>query len=183
MGSSPYTAIERWRLPQLAVAATLASVVGAGHRGDEAGVFWLGERSRVSTVRAVVSLRGRGVLESPGLWTVSSEVYGVVSRLGREHGLTLLGTAHTHGRGMRVGLSYTDRRDGVRVPDFLAVVIGNGGADRDPRAWSFNVFEKRDFRELRPADFQAHILEVDEQVDLWRANADGASQWSGLEDE
>ncbi|MFL5953686.1 MAG: hypothetical protein ACJ76I_06225 [Gaiellaceae bacterium] len=183
MESSPYTAIEQWRLPQLAVAATLASVVGAGRRGDEAGVFWLGERSTVSSVRAVVSLRGRGVLESSGLWTVSSEVYGVVSRLAREHSLTLLGTAHTHARGVRVGLSYTDRRDGVRVPDFLAVVIGNGGADRDPKDWSFNIFETRDFRELLSANFQGRILDVDEHVDLWRANADGASEWSGLEDE
>ena len=183
MGSSPYTAIEQWRLPQLAVAATLASVVGAGCRGNEAGVFWLGERSKVSTVRAVVSLRGRGVLETPGLWMVSSEVYGVVSRMAREHGLTLLGTAHTHGRGVRVGLSHTDRRDGVRVPGFLAVVIGNGGADSDPEEWSFNVFETSDFRELRSADFRARILQVDEHVDLWRANADGSSRWSGLENE
>jgi hypothetical protein len=183
VGSSPYATIEQWRLPQSAVAATLASVVGAGHRGDEAGVFWLGERSKVSSVRAVVSLRGRGILESPGLWTVSSAVYGVVSRLAREHSLTLLGTAHTHGRGVRVGLSYTDRRDGVCVPYFLAVVIGNGGADRDPRAWSFNVFEEGDFCELRPADHRARILAVDEQVELWRASADGASPWSGLENE
>lgn len=183
MGSNPYTAIDQWRLPHSAVAATLASVVGAGRRGDEAGVFWLGHRSGTSTVRAVVSLRGRGIVESPGLWHVSSEVYGVISRLAREHGLTLLGTAHTHGRGVGVGLSLTDRRDGVRVPGLLAVVIGNGGADRDPLDWSFNVFEARDFRRFDLPELRARVAMDEGQIDLWRANADGANPWSGLEDQ
>lgn len=183
MGSNPYPPIEQWRLPSSAVAATLSSVVGAGRRGDEAGVFWLGERSTVSHLRAVVSLRGRGVLESPGRWHISSAVYGVVSRLAREHELTLLGTAHTHGRGIPVGLSLTDRLDGVRVPDFLAVVIGNGGGDDDPDDWSFNVFERRDFRELSIEEFHERVVSTEDEVDLWRASADGAIRWSGRENE
>jgi hypothetical protein len=183
VGSSPYPPIEQWRLPSSAVAATLSSVVGAGRLGDEAGVFWLGERSTVSRVRAVVSLRGRGVLESPGRWQVSSAVYGVVSRLARDHEQTLLGTAHTHGRGIPVGLSLTDRRDGVRVPDFLAIVIGNGGADNDLHDWSFNVFERRDFRELSIEEFHERVVPTDDEVDLWRAGVEGAIRWSGLENE
>lgn len=183
MGSNPYPPIDGWRLPQTAVAATLASVVGAGRRGDEAGVFWLGERGATTQISAVVSLRGRGVIESPGRWQVSSGVYGVVSRLARRHGLTLLATAHTHGRGVPVAMSITDRLDGVRVPDFLAVVIGDGGAMRDPAEWSFNVFDGRDFDELADDDFAARVAFVEGGVRLWRANADGVSAWSGREDE
>ena len=181
MGSSPYPSIDAWRLPLAAVAATLSSVVGAGRRGDEAGVFWLGHRDTVAAITAVVSLRGRGVTESPGRWQVSSAVYGVVSRLARTHDLTLLATAHTHGRGIPVAMSSTDRRDGVRVPDFLAVVIGGGGA-RDPRDWSFNVFDGRGFRELTGNEFDQRLLFADGDVLLFRANADGVSDWSGQED-
>ncbi len=183
MGSNPYPPIDEWRLPEAAVAATLASVVGAGRRGNEAGVFWLGARAAAAEISAVVSLRGRGVFESPGRWQVSSAVYGVVSRLARTNDLTLLGTAHTHGRGLPVGLSITDRLDGVRVPDFLAIVIGDGGAAGNPADWSFSVFDGGDFRNLGGDEFARRVEFVDADVALWRANADGVSAWSRREDE
>jgi hypothetical protein len=180
--SNPYPPIREWRLPQAAVAATLASVVGAGRRGDEAGVFWLGERAAIASVTTVVSLRGRGVVESPGRWQVSSAVYGVVSRLARSRDLTLLATAHIHGRGIPVGMSLTDRRDGVRVPDFLAVVIGDGGDARDPQDWSFNVFDGHEFHELNGGSGE-RISFSDGDVSLFRADADGVREWSGREDQ
>jgi hypothetical protein len=90
---------------------------------------------------------------------------------------------HTHGRRIPVALSLTDRRDGVRVPDFLAVVIGNGGADNDLDDWSFNVFERRDFRELSIEEFRERVVSTEDEVDLWRVSADGAIRWSGRQDE
>jgi hypothetical protein len=170
-------------VPQAAVAATLVSVVGAGRRGDEAGVFWLGRREANTEVTCVVSLRGRGVLESPGLWQVSSEVYGVVSRLAAAGQVVLLATAHTHGRGVPVALSLTDRRHGVRVPDFLALVIGDGGASRRPADWSWNSFDGSDFRSLDRDELARRVSFTDASIRLFRANADGAVAWSGDPDD
>jgi hypothetical protein len=175
--SNAYTPIDGWHVPEAAVAATLASVVGAGRRGDEAGVFWLGERNATALVRAVVCLRGRGVLESPGLWQVSSHVYGVVSRFARHRGLVLLATAHTHGRGVPVTLSGTDRRHGVRVPDFLALVIGDGGAEHDPSRWSWNVYDNGDFRSLGQAEFGQRVTFSASPIELHCASADGLVDW------
>lgn len=183
MTDSPYPPIEEWRLPEAAIAATLASVGGAGRRGDEAGVFWLGRRERVAVVEAVVSLRGRGVFESPGLWVVSSEVYGVVSRLASADGLVLLGTAHTHGRGVPVALSRTDRRHGVRVPDVLALVIGDGGQMSEPEGWSWNTFEEREFRPLDATELARRVVFSADPVALHRADADGVRPWSGAADD
>jgi hypothetical protein len=183
VGASPYPPIEQWHVARAAVTATLTSVAVAGRRGDEAGVFWLGRRAATTTIDAVVSLRGPGVFESPGLWQVSSEVYGVVSRLASAAGRVLLATAHTHGRGVPVALSRTDRRHGVRVPDFLALVIGNGGDAPDPAEWSWNAFDDGDFRRLDADEYAARVRLVAAGVALYRANADGAGPWSGAEDE
>lgn len=181
MGSSPYPPIDDWCVPTAAVAATLASVVGAGRRGNEAGVFWLGERKSTASVRAIVSLRGLGVLELPGRWRVTSGVYGVVSRLARELDLVLLATAHTHGAGVPVALSRTDREDGVRVPDLLAIVIGDAG-QTPADEWSWNVYAD-EFRAFDAAELARRVTFAGGDVTLWRANADGAMPWSGAEDE
>jgi hypothetical protein len=181
--ASVYPPIDQWRVPRAAVTATLASVVGAGRRGDEAGVFWLGSRDLVTDMAAVVSLRGPGVLESPGLWQVSSQVYGVVTRLAQGMGLVLVATAHTHGRGVPVRLSPTDRRHGVRVPDFLALVIGEGGDAPKPTDWSWNTYEIGDFRRLDGAEMSRRVHFVDGAVACFRANAHGATNWPGNADD
>lgn len=181
MGSSPYPPIDDWCVPSAAVAATLASVVGAGRRGNEAGVFWLGDRASTASVRAVVSLRGRGVLEMPGRWRVTSEVYGVVSHLASELDLVLLATAHTHGAGVPVALSRTDREDGIRVPGLLTIVIGDAGqAPADE--WSWNVYTD-EFRAFGASELVRRVTFADADVALWRASAEGAMPWSGEEDE
>jgi hypothetical protein len=181
VGSNPYPPIDDWCVPSTAVAATLASVVGAGRRGNEAGVFWLGERESTASVRAIISLRGRGVLESPGRWRVTSEVYGVVSHLAREIDLVLLATAHTHGAGVPVALSRTDREDGVRVPGLLAIVIGDAG-QATVDEWSWNVYVK-EFHTFDAAELARRVTFADGDITLWRANAEGAIPWSGAEDE
>lgn len=183
VADSPYPPILGWRVPKTAVAATLTSVAVAGRRGDEAGVFWLGKRYSHAAVTAVVSLRGPGVVESPGLWEVSPEVYGIVGRLAVAEGLVLLATAHTHGHGVPVALSRTDRRHGVRVPDLLALVIGDGGGVRNPYDWSWNSYDGVGFRCFGGDEIARRVTFTDESVVLFRANAGGATPWSGTDDD
>jgi len=179
VGASVYPPVAAWQIPQAAIDATLAAVAAAGRSGRESGVFWLGSRERMSIVRGVVRLHGPGVTEAVGRWVVSPEAYGVVGRLAREHELTLLGGAHTHGAGVPVRLSGTDRKYGTRVPGMLAVVIGNDGADRNPARWSWNTFNDGEFSELDEPERDRRITITDGSVRLWRANATGASVWSG----
>jgi hypothetical protein len=179
VASSPYPSILDWRLPHAAIGATLAGVADAGRRGDEGGVFWLGDRAATSSIRAVVLLRGHGVVERPGRWAVGHEAFGVVARLARSLELTLLGTAHIHGRGAPVKMSWIDRRHGVRVPDFLAVVIGEAGAEADPMRWSWNVFGGGDFHEFDDDERHSRIALIDGTIACWKADAAGASRWDG----
>jgi hypothetical protein len=177
---SAYPPIAKWQIPQAAIDATLAAVAPAGRSGRESGVFWLGSRERVSVVCAVVRLNGPGVVEAVGRWVVSPEAYGVVGRLARARELVLLGSAHTHGVGVPVKLSGTDRRHGTRVPDILAVVIGNDGADRNPARWSWNTFKDAEFLELDDRARRERITITGASVTLWQASATGSAVWSGV---
>ncbi len=183
MGSNPYPPIEHWRLPSSAVAATLSSVVGAGRRGDEAGVFWLGERSKVSRVRAVVSLRGRGVLESPGRWQVSSAVYGVVSRLAREHELTLLGTAHTHGRGSPSACLSPTAATVFASPTFLRSSSATAAPTTTSMTGASTSSSGATSASSASKSFTSAWSPTNDEIDLWRASVDGAIRWSGRENE
>jgi hypothetical protein len=175
--SSAYPPITEWVLPQAAIDATLAAVVPAGRTGRESGVFWLGTREDTSVIRCVVHLHGPGVVETLGRWVVSPEAYGVVARLAREHELTLLASAHTHGRGVRVALSRTDRERGTRVPGILAIVIGNDGRDSNPARWSWNTFADGAFRELNAQERARRVTITEGPVARWRASAVGAEPW------
>lgn len=179
MAPSPYPPIESWRVPEAAVAATLASVVTGGRRGVEAGVFWLGTRDATSTVRAVVHMRGSGVVEAEGLWEVGTEAYGQVSRWARERAFVLLATAHIHGHGVPVRLSGLDRRHLVRAPDLLGIVIGEAGEEREPLRWSWNVCGDDEFRALDTAELARRVSFVNAPLTLARGNAEGVAEWNG----
>lgn len=177
MGAEPYPPIDRWEFPRAAIAATLAAVAPAGGRGREAGVIWLGKRGATSVIGAVAWPHGDGVTEARGWWSVSPEVYGAIARVSRAHQLTLLGSAHTHARGVRVALSTTDRRHGTRAPGVLAIVIGNGGTDTNPARWSWNVFDDGDWRELDHVERRDRVSITDAPIRLWRADRHGARPW------
>lgn len=177
MASSPYPPIDEWRVPEAAVAGTLAGVADGGRRGVESGVFWLGKRAPISKVGAVVLLRGHGVVETRARWGVSPEAYGHVARWARERRLALLATAHIHGHDLLPGLSRLDRRHLVRAPDLLALVLGDGGEERDPSRWSWNVCVGGDFRKLAKAEFARRVTFVDAPVLFARADADGTYDW------
>jgi hypothetical protein len=175
-----YPTIERWLIPERALLATLAGVGPPGRLGNESGAFWLGDRGATAVVRAVILPSGRGVIESPDRWEVSPEVFGAISRFAQPRKLTLLGIAHTHGRGVGTGLSWADRYRSVQVPGILAVVIGEGGADHDHGRWGWYVYEDSDYREL-PLPERAKRIEVNPMGDVgvWRADLAGVEGTTG----
>lgn len=171
--SELYPDIERWVIPGAAMAATLTGVRPSGRRGNESGAFWLGARAAVSRVSAVVLPQGDGVEEGPGQWRVTPEVFGTISRWAKPRGLTLLGIAHTHVRGVPPKLSWADRHRSVRVPGILAIVIGRGGQDANHRDWGWYVFEKDDYRELALSELAGRVeIAVENRVDVVGADAD-----------
>src|SRR5439155_14472842 len=117
---------------------------------------------------------GVGVEERPDQWRVAPEVFGTVSRWAKPRGLTLLGIAHTHGRGVPARLSWVDRARSVQVPGILAVVIGNGGEDRNPLEWGWYVYEGCDYRVLSRVELATRVeIPTDNMVEVFRADAHG----------
>jgi hypothetical protein len=170
----PYPTIGVWELDRSAITATLAAVQRPGRDGNEGGVFWVGTRAAISVVHAVVVPSGRGVIEAPGFWRVTPEVYGVISRWAAERGWSLLGICHTHGEGVPARLSIQDRRHLVRAPGVLAVVIGSGGSDHDLEQWGWYEFASGAYREIGPDERHNRLRVTDDTgVEVWAADRRG----------
>jgi hypothetical protein len=175
--TTPYPKVDEWIVSDAVRDATLRGVRPAGHRGTESGAFWLGARELISQVNTVVLPHGRGVEEGISHWRVDSDVFGVISRWAKPRGLTLLGIAHTHVRGVPPQLSWSDRHRSVCVPGILSVVIGNGGDDEDHHRWGWYVYEDDDYRELlRPELVRRVRVGSNDPVDTLRADRDGIWQ-------
>jgi len=155
--TTPYPTINEWVVSDAARRATLAGVRPAGRAVRESGAFWLGAREAIARVAVVVLPKGRGVEESIGHWRVTPEVFGEISRWAKPRGLTLLGIAHTHVRGVPARLSWSDRHRSVCVPGILSVVIGNGGEDDDHDKWGWYVYDEDDYRELLPPELTQRV--------------------------
>jgi proteasome lid subunit RPN8/RPN11 len=132
--------------------------------GREAAVLWLGERSAQALVTVVVRLHGVGVEEGQGHFEAAPEVLGAVTRWAKPQGLTLVASCHAHPPGVPGRLSPWDRRHGFVVPEFLAVVAGDGGDD-GPTDWGWYVFDRRsgDYRHMDEEE-RADRLVVDESL-------------------
>lgn len=170
----PYPPIERWLVPQAALEATLDAVASASRRGNESGSFLLGRRDSEAIVSAVVLPRGRGVEETPWYWRVGADVFGRISAWAKPHGLSLLAILHTHLDDVPARLSIADRTRSVRAPGVLAVVIGEGGRERDVRRWGWYVFDGDDYRHFDAAELAARVaIDPLAEVELVEANADG----------
>ena len=172
-----YPDIREWVVPDAARTATLDGVRPAGKAGRESGAFWLGARAAIARVTVVVLPQGPGVEESIGHWRVSPEVFGTISRWAKPRGLTLLGIAHTHVRGVPARLSWSDRHRSVCVPGILSVVIGDGGKDDDHYNWGWYVYEGDDYRELLRMELTQRVLgDSTDTVEVLRADSEGT--WS-----
>lgn len=169
--------IDQWVIAEGVVRRTLDAVRPTGRAGREAGAFWLGSREPTAHIHAVVLPHGIGVEEHRGRWTVSPEVFGVVTRWAKPRNLCLLGVAHTHVRGVPPVLSWSDRNLGVRFPDMLAAIIGNGGDDSDHREWGWYVFEGGDYRSLTRHELRERItIDPAGQFEAWSADANCVQQ-------
>jgi len=123
MSPNFFPAVETWRLPRAAFAASLREMALDGKNGNEGIVLWLGKRDgAIVTITRVVCLRGDDVVREPAHLSVGADTLNEVGDLAIEHGVTFIGQIHSHGRHFGVDLSLTDRRYGVAVPHFLSVV-------------------------------------------------------------
>jgi proteasome lid subunit RPN8/RPN11 len=154
---TPFPPIERWRVPETACELTCNAVTPAGLAGCESGVFWLGRRDAVSEVTAVAFPVGEGVEETPFYWSVAPEVYAAITAWAKPRGLSLLAVAHTHLSSRPPRLSATDRRNGLKTPEALAVIVPNGGEEADPGHWGWFVYENADYRTLDEAERAARL--------------------------
>jgi proteasome lid subunit RPN8/RPN11 len=163
---APFPPIERWLVPETACEQTREAVLPAGRRGTESGVFWLGERAATSIVRNVAMPVGAGVVEEPWKWSVSAELYAAVAGYAKPRGLTLLGVVHTHlGPGVP-RLSRTDRMQGLKVQDALAVIVGSAGEERDPDRWGWFVYDDGDYRDLAAHERAKRVQMTDESAEF-----------------
>lgn len=173
---TPYPPIERWLVPQAALDATLEAVVPASRRGNESGSFLLGRRERVTRTSVVVLPRGPGVEETPWYWKVGAEVFGQISSWAKPRGLALLAILHTHLTDVPARLSRADRTRSVRAPGVLAVVIGDGGEDRNAHAWGWYVYDSDDYRRLDESEL-ARRVEIDPLAEVEVNGADAHGLW------
>jgi hypothetical protein len=160
--TTPYPPIERWRLPRAACEQTQRALLPAGRRGSESGVFWVGRRDARSTISAVIHPTGAGVVEAPDRWSVTPEVYAAVAAWAKPMGYALLAVVHSHVEFVPPRLSRTDRTQGLKVPDALAVIVGDGGHQPAVDAWGWFVYDDCDYRELGDAELAARLELVDD---------------------
>jgi hypothetical protein len=163
---TPFPPIERWRLPRAACERTRETLLPAGRCGNESGVFWVGRRQTTSTISAVIFPTGPGVVEAPGRWSVAPEVYAAVASWANPRGLSLLAVVHIHLERLPPGLSRTDRTQGLKVPDALAVTLGCGGDEPDLDAWGWFVYDDGDYRALDAAERAERMDLVDGTIDF-----------------
>jgi len=174
MSPDIYPPIEQWLFPEGVWSATLDGVIPLGTQGLESGAFWLGTRSKLARIEAVILPSGLGVYEHPYQWRVSPEVFGVITRWSRAQGLTLLGIAHTHIAGVPVDLSPSDRTRSVQVPGMLAVVIGNGGLDKVFTDWGWFVYETDDYEIIPRVNLLSRIrIAEGNHVQVFKADSSG----------
>lgn len=170
--NAPYPRIDRWVLPSAAFSATLRTVQEEGQSVREAGALWLGSRADTARITAVVFPRGKGVEATAGKWKVSPEVFGVVTRWAKPQGLCLLSVVHTHLHGVPPRLSRADREYSVQVPGMLAVVIGEGGHERDHLNWGWYLYDNNSYRQLPALEVRELFEMTSDRIELWHADAD-----------
>jgi hypothetical protein len=172
---TPFPPIARWRIPTVACKQTREAVLPAGHRGTESGAFWLGTRAATSTVTTVVKPVGAGIVEDPWQWAVSPEHYAAISSYAKPRGLSLLAVVHTHLSTQPPRMSRTDRTQGVKVQDALAVIVGSAGEQRDPLRWGWFVYDEGDYRDILGPELAERITLVEKSCDFIEITAKASS--------
>lgn len=116
----PY--VQNWTIPKSAFLCSLREMAEDGAAGNEGITLWLGkQRDGEAVITHLVALRGIGIIKSPRLLVIRSDLFNAVTDLTINLGVMLLGQIHSHG-GTWVDLSPTDRKYGVAIPGYLSVV-------------------------------------------------------------
>lgn len=169
--SEPYPQIATWSIARGVLRATRAWVAGKAH---ETTVVWLGRRAQVAPVSAALLVRGVGVVEREGAFYASTEVFGALTRWARQRGLVLLADVHSHPPGYTGQLSDWDRTHGIRVPEFLAGVAGDGG--RQPlERWGWYEFDRvqQRYRSIPPNDRPRRMTVAEARFVVGEVDASG----------
>jgi proteasome lid subunit RPN8/RPN11 len=140
---NPYFSETRgWRIPESAIAASLAEMVIDGRAGNEGIVLWLGrDKGDIAEITHLVRLRGRLVEKLPDFINIHPSLLNDLADLAIAHKVRLVGQVHSHGPGYGVDLSPTDRKFGIRAPQYLSVVAPDYADTTVPvHSWGVHVY-------------------------------------------
>ncbi len=160
MSEAFFPTVDTWLIPPCAVDRSWDEMARDGRDGNEGIALWLGSHvNGHACVRAVLALRGPGIIKKPSVIQIDSALFNDVADIAEDRGMILLGHIHSHG-GTFVDLSPTDRAYGVGVPHYLSVVAPYF-ALRPPReleGCGTHVFHPRGyFRRLPPREVRQRI--------------------------
>lgn len=112
-----------WRIPERAIAESLAEMAIDGGAGNEGIVLWLGrDRGDIAEITHLVRLRGPLIEKCPDFINIHPSLLNDVADLTIAHSVRLVGQVHSHGHGYGIDLSPTDREFGIRAPQYLSLV-------------------------------------------------------------
>jgi hypothetical protein len=135
--------------------------------------LWLGDRNSTARVTAVALPHGPGVVEKPGFWQMSTEVYGQVGEWASRRSVVLLALVHSHRVKGGNYLSELDQFASVHVPDFLSIVVGGFGSDSSPSLWGYHVFEGTSFKRLTTTEVAQRLVFQRGSVLSFECDAEG----------
>jgi hypothetical protein len=131
-----------WQFPQSAVPSVLSEMAIDGSKGNEGITLFLGVDAGTTTeITHLVRLRGNGITKHPDQITISPALFNEVTDIAIKEKVRLIGQVHSHGPGYCLDLSPTDRRYGIRTPDYLSLVAPNYAMTDTPiHEWGIHVF-------------------------------------------
>ena len=158
--NSYFSSVEKWRIPQTAVADCLSEMSIDGRNGNEGIVLFLGQDDGdAAELTHLVRLRGPEIKKYPNFISISASLFNEVADVASEHGARLIGQVHSHGSGYSLDLSPTDRDHGLHAPYYLSLVAPDYGLSQKPvETWGIHVYmENRGYVRLTPAEVSQSI--------------------------
>ncbi len=122
--------IDRWHIPEAALAKSVEEMAIDGRDGNEGTCFWLGRRAdREAEVSQLVLLRGNGISKKPFNIRISPDLMRQVHEQAERQGLVLLGQIHSHSGRCGVDMSESDHAYGITAPYLLSIICPNFAQD------------------------------------------------------
>jgi hypothetical protein len=142
MNNSYFAQTRLWRIPQAAIEDSLDEMSLDGAKGCEGIVLWLGkDRDDIADITHLIRFRGPLVEKRKEYINIQPALFNDVADIAIEHGLRLVGQVHSHPPGYSVGLSPTDRMDGIQVPYYISLVAPDFACTRVPvHDWGVHIY-------------------------------------------